>query len=76
MQPTEVICAIKADWMGFLGILDGNSPASKKNNKSDYKVGPGCSYKWSYGAPINGRKYMANCCYNPSYRSYKPSYNW
>ena len=40
MQPTEVICAIKADWMGFLGILDENSPASKKNNKSDYKVGP------------------------------------
>ena len=29
-----------------------------KMNKP-YKVGPGCSYKWSYGAPINGTKSLS-----------------
>ena len=62
--------------LGFLWILDGNSPASKKITRVTTRWAPKSSYKWSYGAPINGRKYMANCCYNPSYRSYKPSYNW
>ena len=29
-----------------------------------HKVGPGCSYKWSYNStPIDGRKQMANCSY-------------
>ena len=33
------------------------------------------SYKWSYGAPINGRKYMGNWGCNATYTGYNSIYN-